>query len=114
MLWSVLAPDAVAHHHPHSAFNIFSYNMHAINTVMLLVEWSCNRMVLKPGGLAVFLLWLLLYNGFAWAQNAETHFWPSEVHAASKFVAFFCKISTHSGIPLTSLSQGSEACAILI
>ena len=78
VLWCVLLPvDAM--HVPslaHRELNAFSYNMHAINTLCLLVECALNRMLLHPAALPLLICWACLYMATCWLQQAYTGFWP--------------------------------------
>lgn len=88
VLWCVLAPDALQHHHPSQVFNFYSYNMHAANTLCLLAEFASDRMLLKPGTLVLVLSWTLAYAIFVWVQHTATHFWPY----------FFLRLDTYAAL----------------
>ena len=78
VLWCVLLP-VDARHVPslaHRELNVFSYNMHAVNTLCLLIECALNRMLLHPAALPLLLCWVCLYMAVCWLQQAYTGFWP--------------------------------------
>ena len=77
VLWGLLLPVSLHAHKGSEELNFFSYNMHALNTLALLLEFCClDRMLLRPGSLALLVMWLLMYGAFVVAQHAVTHFWP--------------------------------------
>jgi hypothetical protein len=75
VLWGVLLPNSLAHGST-AELNYWSYNMHAINTFLLLVECCTNRLLLHPATLGLIFAWVLLYSAFCWIQHSVTGFWP--------------------------------------
>lgn len=96
VLWCVLLPEDISRGKQSRELNFDSYNMHAVNTACLLVECSVNRMLLHRNALPVLLAWQCLYCAFAWAQHAETNFWPyffmalDTWQAVGWYLAMFC------------------------
>lgn len=88
VLWGVLFPATLRAGNPDECLNLFSYSMHALNTLTLLIEAAVDRMLAHRGTLGLVLLWMLLYAAFAWVQNAATHFWPY----------FFMRLDTYAAI----------------
>jgi len=76
VLWGVLLPADILHGHGGRELNFYSYGMHAINTALLLLECSVNRMLVHHNALPVLLVWICLYVAFAFAQHAASDFWP--------------------------------------
>ena len=90
VLWAVLCPEALHRHEADTVLNFYSYNMHALNTIALLVEASVDRLLLQRGTLAPLLLWGCAYAAFAWLVNALTGGWPLSQHARPFLIARFC------------------------
>ena len=52
-----------------------SYNMHAVNTLVLLAEFYVDRMEIPPQQLLLYLSWGLAYTVFQWAIYPKYHEW---------------------------------------
>ena len=76
VLWSILFPVTLAHHKPSIDLNFYSYNMHALNTLMLLCEACVDRLLLQRAALGLLVAWVLLYAAAAFVQHAFTDWWP--------------------------------------
>jgi len=76
VLWTVLYPSDAAAGHSENELNFGSYNMHAINTALLLLDFGVSRLVVRPQQLYLTLAWACSYCVFAWVQHASTYFWP--------------------------------------
>ncbi|KAL1499385.1 hypothetical protein AB1Y20_011591 [Prymnesium parvum] len=75
LLWGVLFPHAAAHG-DYSDLSFNSFAMHAVNTVLLLVEFRVNRITVQRHHVLFILAWAMAYAIFAWVQHPFTHCWP--------------------------------------
>lgn len=76
VLWTILYPADAAKGHAERELNFASYNQHAINTALLLLEFCVNRFVVPIQHLYLTLGWASSYVVFAWVQHFSTHRWP--------------------------------------
>jgi hypothetical protein len=76
VLWTILYPADAAKGHAERELNFVSYNQHAINAALLLVEGCVNRLVVPIRQLYLTLGWASAYVVFAWIQHSSTHVWP--------------------------------------
>jgi hypothetical protein len=89
VLWTILYPADAAQGHSTRELNFASYNQHAINTALLLIEFCVNRFVVPIQHLYLTLSWACTYVVFSWIQHSYTHTWPY----------FFLDLSGPSAIP---------------
>ena len=71
VLWGILLPADLLKYHVCHECNFFSYNQHAVNTIVLLVEFGLNDLVVwRHVGLAV--IWSVTYCVFAGSSTPPT------------------------------------------
>lgn len=76
VFWLVLVPgSASAGVAMSDVLHFTSYNMHAVNTLTILVEFGLNRLLVPPQQLLFYLLWATLYVFFQWAVHPLTQQW---------------------------------------
>jgi hypothetical protein len=69
VLWGVLFPYDYSHGNAREELNFDSYNEHAINTVLLLLEFGSNRLLIRDDSIGWLFIWLLSYSAFAIAAH---------------------------------------------
>ena len=76
VFWCVLVPGAAMHGYPMSSVLHFtSYNMHAVNTLVLLAEFGLDRMLVPVQHMLLYLLWGVTYTLFEWAIFPSIREW---------------------------------------
>lgn len=78
VLWGILAPNVVATGTPEQIADVFgftSYNQHLSNTICLLIEFGCSRMLVKQSHFLLVAVWAGCYCVFSWIQYPFTGFW---------------------------------------
>ena len=78
VLWGILLPADLMKYHVCHECNFFSYNQHAVNTIVLLVEFGLNDLVVTWRHVGLAVIWSVTYCVFSWAVHAATDpgFWP--------------------------------------
>ena len=74
-----------------------SYNMHAVNTLMLLAEFGLNRLLVPPALLLAYALWATLYVFFQWAVYPITQARGRSRHARTRAHAAACLATRAQG-----------------
>jgi hypothetical protein len=76
VFWGILVPGAaVSGVKMSEVLHFTSYNMHAVNTLVLLAEFYVDRMEIPPQQLLLYLSWGLAYTVFQWAIYPKYHEW---------------------------------------
>ena len=78
VLWGILLPADLMKYHVCHECNFFSYNQHAVNTIVLLVEFGLNDLVVTWRHVGLAVIWSVTYCVFSWVVHAATDpgFWP--------------------------------------
>jgi len=76
VLWGVLYPADKARGHQRNELNPASFEAHAINTLLLLLDGAANRLSVRAADFYLTLGWATAYVLYAWAQYAQSGFWP--------------------------------------
>jgi len=76
VFWAILAPQChrAGGRHCHG---FYSLQQHGVNTLMLLMDFLMNRLVVHPSHMCFMLLWVGVYCVFVWLQYfGITGWWP--------------------------------------
>ena len=69
VLWGILLPADLMKYHVCHECNFFSYNQHAVNTVVLLVEFGLNDLVVTWHHVGLAVIWSVTYCVFSWVST---------------------------------------------
>uniref|UniRef100_A0A7S2FLG3 Uncharacterized protein n=1 Tax=Haptolina brevifila TaxID=156173 RepID=A0A7S2FLG3_9EUKA len=61
--------------------------MHAVNTVLFLLELCVNRLLIRIDAICFLLGWALIYCAYIWVYNAVAGWWPYFFLDLSSWVA---------------------------
>mmetsp|Transcript_5564 Transcript_5564/g.12263 ORF Transcript_5564/g.12263 Transcript_5564/m.12263 type:complete len:303 (-) Transcript_5564:19-927(-) len=75
VLWCILMPTNVARGY-YGDFSFDSWNMHLVNTLLLLCELGLNRLTLPPEHIALLFGWASAYIVFVWVTQPLQGEWP--------------------------------------
>eukprot|EP00967_Tisochrysis_lutea_P055069 scaffold69056_cov37-Tisochrysis_lutea.AAC.2 len=76
VLWTILYPADLAKGHGDRELNFASFNQHAINTALLLLDFSANQLLVTAQLLYLSLAWACAYVVFTWIEHIWTGIWP--------------------------------------
>lgn len=78
VVWTILYPYAVKLHRPESVLNLVSYCQHALNVVVLQIDFFCTRHHVSLQALPLMVAWTSIYTVFTWVLHGTIAkgFWP--------------------------------------
>lgn len=78
VLWGVLLPQSIASGDEQAVAHTLSpssFVQHAVNTALLLLDFSANHMLVDPSTLVLVVLWNTVYVLFEWCAHAVNGWW---------------------------------------
>ncbi|TYZ68129.1 hypothetical protein PybrP1_000929 [[Pythium] brassicae (nom. inval.)] len=78
VVWTILYPYAVKLHQPETVLNPVSYCQHALNVVVLQIDFFCTRHRVSLRALPLMVAWPSVYTVFTWVLHGTIAkgFWP--------------------------------------
>lgn len=78
VVWTILYPYAIKMHVTEMLLNWVSYSQHAINLVILQVDFLCTRHTVSLDALPMLIAWSSIYSIFTWILHGTVAkgFWP--------------------------------------
>lgn len=78
IVWTILYPYAVKLHRPETVLNPVSYCQHALNVVVLQIDFFCTQHRVSLRALPLIIAWPSVYTVFTWIVHGAIAqgFWP--------------------------------------